>query len=166
VGARQTRRKLATKRHKWVALNVCGKTADDVQQRAGRDRVGSPVAQRRVQIMQIRFVKEGDQKQNRRSEDEQRSQQLHRPSPGLDSISEVSADSEIEQCSQQYEDMSRAIQQSRSIGHAMQMIVELVHVLARQQERNQHEYSEYEMNSLHLFIELRNTDAGAAAFEQ
>ena len=103
-----------------------------MQDRTRRDRVRSPMGQRRVQITQARFVEESNQKQKRRSEDELGPEQLHCSAPGLNSIREISSDRKVEQTCQQYEDMSSAIQQSWAIRHASQVVVVFVHVLACQ----------------------------------
>jgi hypothetical protein len=67
----------------------------------------------------------------------------------LNAISEVSTDPEIKQTRQEYEDVPGAIKQSWPIRQAMEVIVNLIHVLARQQERYDHTRAEYEVEFLH-----------------
>ena len=45
--------------------------------------------------------------------------------------------------------MSGAVQQSWAIGHANQVVMEFIHVLARQQESQHDTRSEYQMKFLH-----------------
>jgi hypothetical protein len=70
-----------------------------MQQRSRRDRVRSPMTERRVQIIQTGFIEERYYKQERRRNDQYRSEQVQRSPPRFDSIFEISADPEIKQTS-------------------------------------------------------------------
>jgi hypothetical protein len=52
--------------------------------------------------------------------------------------------------------VSGAVKQSWAIGHTMQMVVELIHVLTGQQESNHGQYAEYYMGFLHVDEDLQD----------
>jgi len=62
---------------------------------------------------------------------------------------EVTAETEVQQSSHQNKDVTRAIEHSWSIGRVPQVFVKAIHVLARQQEDDQHDQAEDQVKSFH-----------------